>query len=106
MIVQYMSILMVRGIPVLHTYTVFSRCTQLPPTWYQVVCIKQQNTQYYTRRRDGGRRAGATGGLPKESGVHNGSSVSERDGRRDSSGVVWCGKYERAAERGDVRAVP
>ena len=34
--------------------------------YVHVVCIKQENTQYYARGRDGGCRAGATGGLRRE----------------------------------------
>ena len=62
------------------------------------VCKHTVELLYYTCGRDGGCRAGATGGLRRETqgepeaqgggGVHNGGGVRECDGRGDCSGVV------------------
>ena len=59
-----------------------------------VVCIKQQNTQYYTRGRDGGCRAGATGGLRCET---HGEPEAHGVGRRlhDGTGMIVLYWYIR-----------
>ena len=62
-----------------------------------VVCIKQENTQYYTCGRDGGCRARATGGLRRE--TQGEPEAQGGDGMHDGGGVSSANLTQRIRDK-------